>query len=303
MSLALAGSLSPAALALTHTGGAFIGDGQSVRKFDVGDPRLPIVTEETEALTKSGPFVFSHDALFVASGPLVRRFDRRDLSLPSSQSWLAAKTVLSIADGPERGLVLVLDEASLTLVRFDDGARPVAVWSVPVDSRALGQSAGRLVTRDGSRAFVADASIPGVRLITVDPEQTPATIATYKSTDGAIHDLSLWGSRLALAADSGLVLVNVGAGDEPSLTRLGAYPTETVPARVDANSRFAFIADGQRLSVVDVDPSSPGFMAQALDGWQAPSNIRAIGLDMASRAYVLVDGAYEILDVAAYGGR
>jgi len=208
-----------------------------------------------------------------------------------------------VADGPQRGYVLVLDSASLTLVRFADGAAPEAVWSYAVDSRAVGQAPGRLVVRDGSRAYVADASLPGVRVLSIDTEQTPTTLATYKSVDGAINDMTLWGKRLALAADSGLVLVGVTAGDEPSLTRLGAYPTSSAPGRVDANSRFAFIADGQRLSVVDVDPASPGFLAKAVDGWQAPTDIRSISMDKGSRAYVLVDGAYEILDVAAYGGR
>jgi hypothetical protein len=301
--LALVGSLSHAALALTHTGGAYIGDAASVKLYDATNPTRPILTEQTEALTQSGPFVSSHDALFVAAGREVRQYDRRDLSLPARASWSAPSAVLAVADGPERGLVLVLDAAALTLVRFSDTTAPVALWSTAIDSSALGANPGRLVVRDGSRAYVADASIPGLRVVSVDPAQAPATIATYASPDGTIHDLTLWGGRLTLAADTGLVVVDVAAGDQPELHRLGAYPTHGAAERVDANSRYALVADGSTVSVVDIDPASAGFMANAVDGWQAPADIRAVRLDKENRAYVLVGGAYEILDVAAYGGR
>ena len=115
--------------------------------------------------------------------------------------------------------------------------------------------------------------------------------------------MSLWGRRLTLATESGLVVLSVAGGDAPVFTRLGARLGGFAPTRVDANSKYALVADGKNLSVIDVDPDSSGFLADALDGWQAPGDIRSVRLDKGSRAYVLVDGAYEILDIAPFDGR
>lgn len=301
VAVAIIGSISQAAFALSHTGGANVGQIDSVKLYDAADPARPVLARETEQLTRSGPLVMAHDGVFVASGRDVRRYDRRDLSLPATAVWTASAPVMALADGNERGLVLILDARALTLVRFADGSAPVALWSYPID--AAGENPGRLLVRDGSRAYVADGSIPGIRVLSVDPAQAPATIATYTSTDGTIHDLSLWGRRLALAADAGLVVVAVSEGDQPVLQRIGALATRTAPARVDANSRYALVADGQDLRVVDIDPNSPEFLSGSLDAWRAPAEIRSVRLDKENRAYVLLEGAYEILDVAGYGGR
>jgi hypothetical protein len=233
----------------------------------------------------------------------VRRYDQRDLSQPASATWTAASPVLAVADGPERGLVLVLDTASLTLVRFSDVDRPVALWTMAVDSSSIGANPGRILVRDGNRAYVADASIPGLRVVSVDPSQQPTTIAKYSSPDGTVREMALWGRKLVLASEAGLVVVSVSDGDQPTLTRLGVHAMNAVPSRVDSNSKYAFVADGQRLSVVDIDPNSPGSSRTLSIGWQGPADIRTVRLDKAGRAYVLVDGAYEILDAASYGGR
>jgi hypothetical protein len=68
MGVVLAGSLSQSAFALTHIGGASIDEVSSVKLFDASDPASPTLTEQTEALTRSGPFVLSHDGLYLASG-------------------------------------------------------------------------------------------------------------------------------------------------------------------------------------------------------------------------------------------
>jgi len=209
------------ALALTHTGGASIGSDAAVKKFDA-NPVRPILTEETETLAQSGAFVFSHDALFVAVGREVRRYDGRDLSQPAIASWNASSAVKAIADGPERGLVLVLDAAHLTLVRFADGEAPATVWAMAVDESAAGSNPGRILVRDGNRAFVADASIPGVRVVTIDANAAPQTLAVYQSSEGMIQDMSLWGRRVTLATEGGLVVLGVTGDDAPVLTRLGA---------------------------------------------------------------------------------
>jgi hypothetical protein len=303
IAVALIASAAPAALALTHSGGASIGEIANVKLYDASNPQRPILTEQTEALTQSGAFVFSHDALFVAAGSQVRRYDGRDLSQPASATWSASSSVKAIADGTERGLLLVLDAANLTLVKFPDGGTPAAVWSYPIDESAAGSNPGRILIRDGNRAFVADASIPGVRIVTAEPDQAPGTIATYASPDGIVNDMSLWGGRLALATAGGLAIVNVSQGDAPSLTRLGGRLTSSAATRVDANSKFALVAEGQNLDVFDIELGSTGFLANSLDGWDAPADIRSVRLDKANRAYVLVDGAYEIFDLATYGGR
>jgi hypothetical protein len=305
VALALAGSISPAASALKHTGGATIGELPSVRVYDASDPDRPILTKQSDLNRPSGPFALAHDALFVASGREVRRVDRNDLSpsQPEFSTWSAAAPILSLTDGTERGLVLALDTRGLTLVRFSDGSAPVAVWSYAIEAGTADQNYGRLVVRDGNRAFVADASLPGVRVVSIEPDQAPKTIATYASPDGAIHDLALWGRRLTLATDSGLTVVNVSEGDEPKLTRRGAFDMERTPTRVDVNSRYAFVADGRSLSVVDIDPNSPGFLSCRVDGWDASTDIVSVRLDKANRAYVLVHGAYEILDLGLYGGK
>jgi len=303
LALALVAATSPVAFALTHTGGVTTGETPDVKLYDASDPAYPVLTERTEALAEPGPFTFVHDALFVAAGRDIRRYERRDLSGPALATWSASRPVLALADGPQRGLVLVLDSSQLTLVRFPDGGVPVAVWSTPVDESAIGANPGRILLRDGSRAYVADASIPGVRVLTVDPSQAPATIATFASADGIVHDMTLWGGRLTLATDAGLVVVGVAAGDQPVLRRLGLFPTNRALARVDANSRYALIGDGQDVSVIDVDPASPGFLAATLDQWHAPATIDAVRLDKSDRAYVLVPGGYEILGVGSFGGK
>jgi len=305
VALAIAGSISPAAAAIKHTGGATIGELDSVRVYDASDPDRPILTKQLDVNATSGPFALAHDALFVASGKEVRRVDRQNLSQsqPEFSTWSAPAPILSLTDGTERGLVLALDSRGLTLVRFSDESTPVEVWSYAVNAAVADQNHGRLVVRDGNRAFVADASLPGVRVVSIEPDQAPKTIATYVSPDGVIHDLALWGRRLTLATDSGLAVVNVSAGDEPKLTRRGALDMDPTPTRVDVNSRYAFVANGRSLSVVDIDPNSPGFLSCRMDGWDASTDILSVRLDKANRAYVLVHGAYEILDLGPYGGK
>src|SRR6185436_5656238 len=107
--LLVASLLAQPAAALTHTGGAYFGSAVNVRAYDAGDPRQPVVTDQTDARSRTGAFVVAHDALFVASGSQVSRFDRRDLTRPLGDAFSASERVLALADGPERGLVLVLD--------------------------------------------------------------------------------------------------------------------------------------------------------------------------------------------------
>ena len=303
IAISVVGAMPPAVLALTQTGGAWIGDDARVMLYDASNPGRPVLTRQTEVLTQAGAFVFAHDSLFVAAGAEIRRYVRRDLSQPANGTWSGSAPVLALADATERGLVLVLDATALRLVRFSDVGAPATLWSFPVGAGQVVANPGRLLVRDGNRAFVADASIPGLRLVSIDPETPPTTIAIYSSPDGAIHDLALWGRRLTLATESGIAVLNVSAGDAPTIERVGALATDRVPTRVDANSKYALVADGQNLTVVDVDPSSPGFLAGSVDDWQAGGDVRSVRLDKGTRGYVLVDGAYEILDLAAFGGR
>lgn len=294
---------SPGARALTHTGGATTGTIAGVDVYDTTNPASPVLTDQTEILSPAGTFTLVHDSLFVATGSNVVRYDSRDISGPALGTWAAGSQVLSLADGPQRGLVLVLDSSKLSLVRFPDTGAPALVWSIPIDESAAGSNPGRLVLRDGGRAYVADASIPGIRVVLIDPLQAPVTLATYASPDGVIHDMSLWGARLTLATDAGVTVVGITGADQPNLSRLGLFAMSLPPSRVDSNSRFAFVGNGQDVTVIDVDPASAGFLAGTLDQWHAAASVDAVRLDKADRAYVLLPGGYEILGVGSFGGR
>ena len=296
-------AVSPGARALIHTGGVTTGTIAGVDVYDTTNPASPVLTDQTETLSPTGAFTLVHDSLLVATGLPVRRYASRDISGPALGTWAAGSQVLALADGPQRGLVLVLDSSQLSLVRFPDAGAPVLVWSMPIDESAAGSNPGRIVLRDGGRAYVADASIPGIRVILVDPLQAPVTLATYASPDGVIHDMSLWGGRLTLATDAGVTVVGVTGADQPTLSRLGFLPTSQPPSRVDANSRYALVGNGQDVTVVDVDPASAGFLSGTLDQWHAASSVDAVRLDKADRAYVLLPGGYEILGVGSFGGR
>lgn len=291
------------AVALTHLGGAPTSEVPAVRVYDASDPASPVLRDATEALAGTGAYATSHDGLFVAAGSEVRRYDRRDLGLPASAAWNAAGPVLGLADGPERGLILVLDASGLTLVRFPHSGDPSAVWTMPLDLSATPTDPGRVVVRSGDRAFVADPSIPGLRVVTVDPATSPTTIASYESPDGPLHDLAVWGGRIVAAAESAFVVVEVTGGETPAFVRLGAYPTIHRAGTADANTRHALVADGPDLLVIDVDPVSEGFLGAPLASWASPRDVRAVRLDRDSRAYVLTRGSYEIFDLGEFGGR
>jgi len=235
-------AVSPGARALIHTGGVTTGTIAGVDVYDTTNPASPVLTDQTETLSPTGAFTLVHDSLFVATGLNVRRYDSRDISGPALGTWAAGSQVLALADGPQRGLVLVLDSSQLSL-------------------------------------------------------------ATYASPDGVIHDMSLWGGRLTLATDAGVTVVGVTGADQPTLSRLGFLPTSQPPSRVDANSRYALVGNGQDVTVVDVDPASAGFLSGTLDQWHAASSVDAVRLDKADRAYVLLPGGYEILGVGSFGGR
>jgi len=304
ISLVLIGTLfCSLATAMVRIGGSVLPGSQSVRTHDVHNPASPVITDRTEGLAESGPFVLVHDRLFVAVGSDVRVYDGHALAKPPSAIWSAGRTVLSLAAGTEPGLVLVLDAASLRLVRFPESGVPKVVRSTPVDQSGLTGEAGQLVVRDGSHAFVADASIPGVRVVSIDPAAALETLAIYESLEGPVHDIALWNRRLAFLTESAFVLVDAGESTAPRFSWLGTWQAPERPSSVDLNSRRAFVSAGSGLVVLDVDPSSRNFLGAPVDSWTASSFVRSVSLDKAERAYVLLKGSYEVLDVMPHGGR
>jgi hypothetical protein len=265
--LAVVASLSiSGVLALTHEGGATMDGPPAVRVFDAARAVRPAVADETQDLRETGSF-------------------------------------LQIADGEERGLVMVLQPDALTLVRFDDGKSPAPVWSVPIAAGSLAAPGSRMLLRSGSLVYVSDRSIPGVRVLALDPTSAPTTIATYASDEGRVNDMALWGRSLVLLTDSSLVVLDAGSGDAPKLRKLGTYATRGAATSVDINSRYAFVAEGSTVSVLDIAPASSGFLKGPVEGWDAQADIRAIRLDRNRRAYVLLPNSYEILDAEQFGGR
>ncbi len=293
--------ISPS-VAVTNVGSMPTSGPPAIRLYDTTDPESPQLVGRTEDLPASGSYATVHDGLFVAVGSEVRLYSKGALDAPPRATW-SGSGVLAIADGPERGTVLVLEGNQLTLVRFTDDASPAPVWSYAIDESALTGSTGRLLVRFGNHAYVADASIPGIRVLSIDGAAPPQTVAVYRSEDGMIHDLTLWGRILCLATESGLVVLDAGPAHEPAFTRLGSYVTRYRPAGVDANSRHAFVADGSDLLVLDIDPTSPDFLAAPVAEWAAPSAIRSVSLDKDGLAYVLVSDSCEVLDIAPYGGK
>jgi hypothetical protein len=302
--LAVVASLSiSGVLALTHEGGATMDGPPAVRVFDAARAVRPAVADETQDLRETGSFVFSHESLYVVSGTQVLRYARRNLSGPVSGTWSSSAPILQIADGEERGLVMVLQPDALTLVRFDDGKSPAPVWSVPIAAGSLAAPGSRMLLRSGSLVYVSDRSIPGVRVLALDPTSAPTTIATYASDEGRVNDMALWGRSLVLLTDSSLVVLDAGSGDAPKLRKLGTYATRGAATSVDINSRYAFVAEGSTVSVLDIAPASSGFLKGPVEGWDAQADIRAIRLDRNRRAYVLLPNSYEILDAEQFGGR
>jgi hypothetical protein len=290
-------------MAASRVGGMSVSNPPAISLYDTTYPQSPRLLDRTEALLGSGAYAAVHDGLFVAAGSEVRLYDRRAMDQPALAIWPVGSEVLAIADGPERGLVLVLERTRLSLVSFLDGGAPTVVWSTPVDESALAGPIGRLLLRSGNYAYVSDASIPGIRVVKVDRRAPPETVSVYSSVDGPIHDLTLWGNRLTALTERALVVLNAGPAEAPVFTRLGSYSTVYRPSGADVNSRRAFLADGPNLLVLDVDPASPNFLGSPLDSWAAPDEIRAVRIDKNDRAYVLLPGSCEILDVAPFGGR
>src|SRR5262249_29419920 len=154
-------------------------------------------------------------------GNRVRAYNRRAAGTLESGSWSARGAIRSLADGPERGMVLVLDGSSLSLVKFYDDRAPQQLWTHPVSRSGSSTAPGQLVIRDGRQVFVADASLPGVRVLTLDPAGEPVTAATWFSADGAVRQLSLWNRALTVATSGSLTVLDASGSDAPSLRSLG----------------------------------------------------------------------------------
>jgi len=289
---------------IPHLGGMTLDDSTTLRFYGVDERGLPFILGETGPFpARPGSWVVVHDSLFVAVGSTVFRHDRRVSDLPRLDSWSPGDEILALADGPERGLVLVLDRRALTLVRFPDSGSPSALWSLAINSSGLSGPHGRLLLRNGNHAYVADPALPGVRVISIDSDAEPSNIVTYESNEGVVHDIALWGTGLALLTENTVVIIDIGTLHDPVFTRLGSYVTTHRARAADTSSRYTYVADGADLLVLDNDPNVQNFLASPVAAWAAPSEIRAIKLDRHGRAYVLLDNSWEILDLSAFGDR
>ena len=291
------------AVAVEQVGGAALSGPPAVRVIEGRDPASPVLKERGEELSGTGPMVLVHDRLFVAAGAEVRVYDRHALASPRAV-WTGGKPILSLSAGTEPGLLLVLDTTALRLVRFPQDKPARVLWSHPMDQSALTGPAGRLVVRDGAMAFVADASLPGVRVLTIGPAPSgPQTLAEFVSLDGPVHDIAQWGRRLSLLAGTRLVLVDAGEPATPRFQMLGSWTAPARPAASEIAEGRAFLCVGDQLLVFDADPASRTFLAGPVASWTAPSAVRSVRLEKADRAYVLLDGAYAVLDVSTAGRR
>jgi hypothetical protein len=289
---------------IEHVGGVTIDGSPTVRLYDALAPGSPVLVRESEPYpARLASWTVVHDSMFVAAGSRVYRHDRSLPDLPCVGSWTSGEELLGLADGPERGLVLVLDRRALTMVRFPDMGLPTALWSQPLDLAGLPEQAGRLLLRRGNHVYVADPTLPGVRVLSIDSESGPTTIATYASPGGVVHDLTLWGTTLALLTGSTAAVVDIGSSESPEFTPLGSYETIQRAASAEVTSRHVFMADGANLLVLDLDPSNESFLGSPVASWVAPTEIRSVRLDRKGRAYILLADSWEILDVSALTAR
>jgi hypothetical protein len=289
---------------IPHLGGMTLDGSTALRFYGVDERGLPVILQETGPFpARPGSWTAVHDSLFVTVGSTVYRHDRRVSDLPRLDSWSSSNEILSLADGPERGLVLVLDRRALTLVRFPDSGSPTALWSLAIDASGLSGPHGRLLVRNGNHAYVADPALPGVRVISIDSDVEPSVVATYESNEGVVHDIALWGTALALLAENTVAIIDIGSMQDPVFSRLGSYATTHRALSTATSSRHTYVADGADLLVFENDPASNTFLASPVAAWVAPSEIRAVRLDRQGRAFVLLGDSWEILDVSAVGDR
>jgi len=299
----LVGALTiTSASAMVRLGTTPIAGAPAVRIFDATNPASTTLLNRTQDLGTAGPYVALDELLFTAEGNRLKERNRRANGLPELASWLANGTILSLATGPQRGMVLVLDDQALSLVKFPDAGSVSVLWSYPVLSQGVTAPYGRMVVRDGNFAYVADASLPGVRVLSIDPAAPPTTVAVYRSPAGPVHDLSLWNRTLAILTDTGISLLDAGNSDLPILALRGTFGTPDRPVVSDLNSRWAFVAIGATIVVLDINPASPDFLQGPVDSFTAETPITSLRLDKKNRLYALESGGYEIVDVAPFGG-
>lgn len=196
------------------------------------------------------------------------------LRLSSSKSWLRAVRALAAAEPAGRPLLLVGDEAGLTLVDWADAARPPRTLAVitATGSVDLLAAAGDTLWSAGSRLVAVDAADPaaprvaggvdlplpatalagsetqaavgasdGVRLFVIDDRGAPAMRGAL-GTPSAVRALAMRGDRLYAALESnGLWVIAIGA--DGGLRRLVSYPAPP------GSSAVGLSADGDELLV------------------------------------------------------
>lgn len=295
---------APAAEEIPHLGGATIDGSPTVRLYDVTAPNSPVLIRESDPFpAHPASWTVVHDSTFVAAGSSVYRHDLDLGDLPPSGSWSSEEEVLGLADGPQRGMVLVLDRRALRLIRFPDAGSATELWSYPLDLTALPEDTGRLLFRQGNYVYLSDPSLPGVRLMSIDSKTGPATIATHPSPDGVVHDLTLWGTTLVLLSGTTATVIDIGSPAQPEFTRLGSFATVHRAETAEVTSRHVFLADGADLLVLSVESSNEDILGPPLASWVAPTKIRSVRLNRKGRAYVLLADSWEILDVSALTSR
>jgi hypothetical protein len=285
---------------IPHLGGMNLDDSTGIRFYAVDDRGLPIKLREAGPFPSSpGSWATVHDSLFVAFGSTVHRHDRSMPDMPHRDSWTSNDEILALADGPERGLILVLDRRALSLVRFPDSGSPSVRWSLAIDSSALPDLHGRLLLRNGNHVYFSDSSLPGVRAISIEVGAEPTDIASFQCDEGVVHDIALWGTTFTLSAEGTVVIADIGAQHNPVFERVGSYVTTRRAISAETSSRHIFVADGADLLVFENDADSDAFLVSPVAAWAAPSEILAIELDRRGRAYVLLADSWEVLDVSA----
>jgi hypothetical protein len=232
---------------------AFVADGTSgLQVIDVADPSAPVIVGAVDTPGDAQRLALAGSLVLVADGSSLVIIDAADPAAP---------VVVGSIDTPG-ATVGVAAAGTLAYISDSRAGMEVVDISNPAAPRIVGSLSGPYFVHDiavsGEYVFLAEEHV-GLNVIDVADPSSPSLLTTV-ALPGWVDDLDIADGVCAVACHgTGVFLIDIAPVAVPPETAQLSTPGPC--EGVDVRGRYAYLADGSALRVVDIGNPSLPFVA------------------------------------------